>query len=68
MLLAERYLSIRYFWEIFHMRGELLSSSVILRKFYMNKPFWLIVIFRFLFSCAEFSRNCRHFFNRIALP
>ncbi len=39
------------------MRGELLSLSVILRKFYINKPFWLIGIFGFLFACAEFSRN-----------
>lgn len=50
------------------MRGELLSLSVILRKFYVNKPFWFIGIFMFLFSCTEFLRNCRHFSNRIALP
>ncbi len=50
------------------MRGELLSLNVILRKFHINKPFWLIGIFRFLFSCTEFLRNCRHLFNRIALP
>lgn len=68
VFLAERYLAIRYFWEIFHMRGELLSLNVILRKFYVNKPFWFIGIFMFLFSCTEFLRNCRHFSNRIALP
>ncbi len=50
------------------MRGELLSLNALLRKIYINKPFWLIGIFRFLFSYTEFSRNCRHFSNRIALP
>lgn len=50
------------------MRGELLSLNAILRKFYINKLFWLIDMFRFLFGCTEFLRNCRHFSNRIALP
>ncbi|EGR3506481.1 hypothetical protein DC852_25130, partial [Vibrio parahaemolyticus] len=68
VLLAEGYLAIRYFWEIFYMRGELLRLNAILRKFYINKPFWLIGIFRFLFIYTEFSRNYCDVSNRIASP
>ncbi len=50
------------------MRGELLRLNAILRKFYINKPFWLIGIFRFLFIYTEFSRNYCDVSNRIASP
>lgn len=50
------------------MRGELLSLNAILRKFYINKPFWLLGIFRFYFYLAEVLRNFCDVSNRIASP
>lgn len=50
------------------MRGELLSLNVILRKFYINKPLWLLDIFGFYFCLAEVLRNFCDISNRIASP